>query len=219
MTAARPEVSLGREAPPDRFEPDGRNGDFPSADERARRELQRANPDGSVVTRDLTKIAIPVIDAAWIAANYAPREARTLAQDQILALSEQFIGELLDADEYVMGVPMHNWGPPASFKLWVDHIVTASSGMERPLAGTRVTLVGKRATFIVVAGGVYARGSANASRDFLTPWLRTLFGSLGVREMQFICVDGTKETNNNGADRTAFLAPHRAAIRALFGRD
>ena len=176
-----------------------------------------AHPDGEVVHRDLTRIEIPTIDAAWVAANYTPREARTPEQHAHLALSERFITDLVEADEYVMGVPMHNWGPPASFKLWVDHIVTASSGTERPLAGTRVTLVGKRATFITVAGGVYAPGSANAARDYLTPWLGTLFGSLGVKDMRFIRVDGTKATNNGGADRVAFLAPHLAAVRALFG--
>lgn len=180
---------------------------------------RRVNPDGAVIARDLTKIAIPVIDATWVAANYTPNEARTPEQHRILALSQQLIGDLLEADEYVMGVPMHNWGPPASFKLWVDHIVTASSGMERPLAGTRVTLAGKRATFITVAGGVYAPGSTNAARDFLTPWLRTLFGSLGITEMKFVRVDGTKQTNNGNVDRAAFLAPYLATVRALFSQE
>jgi FMN-dependent NADH-azoreductase len=31
--------------------------------------------------------------------------------------SSPMTGELLDADEYVIGVPMHNWGPSSSFKL------------------------------------------------------------------------------------------------------
>jgi FMN-dependent NADH-azoreductase len=177
-----------------------------------------ANPQGTVIKRDLTATAIPVIDAAWVAANYTPAESRTAQQIEHLKLSSEFIAELLDADEYVMGVPMHNWGPPASFKLWVDQIVTASSSPERPLAGKRATLTGKRANFIVATGAVYASGSANADKNFLEPWLRTLFGSLGIKDMQFVRVDGTRDTNKGMVDRTAFLAPHIEAIHALFSK-
>jgi len=175
-----------------------------------------ANPRSTVMRRDLTAIAIPVIDGAWVAANYTPKESRTQLQNELLKLSTEFITELLDADEYAMGMPIHNWGPPASFKLWVDQIVTASSSPERPLAGRRVTLTGKRATFIIAAGAVYAPGSPNASKNYLEPWLRTLFGSLGIKDMQFVLADGTRETNKGNIDRAAFLAPHLEAIHALF---
>ena len=178
---------------------------------------QSAHSAGEVIVRDLTRVTIPVIDAAWVSANYTPQESRTPRQIQLLKLSQEFIRELLEANEYVVGLPMHNWGPPASFKLWVDHIVTASSGAQRPLAGTRVTLSGKRATFIIAAGGVYAPGTANAAKDLLTPWVRTLFGSLGLNDMQFVRVDGTRGANNGSVERADFLAPHLAAIRALFG--
>jgi FMN-dependent NADH-azoreductase len=166
------------------------------------------NPESTVITRDLARTAIPVIDAAWVSANYTPKELRTYEQNQLLKLSAELIGELLDADEYVIGMPMHNWGPPSSFKLWVDHIVTPSSSSERPLTG-------KRATFIIAAGGVYAPGSRGASKNYLVPWLRTLFGSLSAADMQFVLVDGTRETNNGKIDRKSFLAPHIEAIQAL----
>jgi FMN-dependent NADH-azoreductase len=181
----------------------------------ARRWLA-ANPHGSVTERDLTKTTIPVIDAEWVAANYVEPDLRTDRQNEALRMSRAFIGELLEADEYVMGVPMHNWGPPASFKLWVDQIVTASSGTERPLAGTRISLAEKRASFIVVAGGRYDAESATAAKDLLSPWLLTLFGSLGVKDMRLVRVDRTRDVNNGTLDREAFLAPHLEAIKALF---
>jgi FMN-dependent NADH-azoreductase len=162
-----------------------------------------ANSQSTVIRRDLTAITIPVIDAAWIAANYAPQESRTRQQNELLNLSTGFITELLDADEYVMGMPMHNWGPSP----------------ERPLAGTRATLTGERATFIIAAGGVYAPGSVNASKNYLVPWLRTLFGSLGIKNMEFVLADGTRETNRGKIGRSTFLAPHVEAIHALFVQD
>ncbi len=103
---------------------------------------------------------------------------------------------------------MHNWGPPASFKLWVDQIVTPSSA-GRPLTG-------KRAPFIIAAGAVYAPNSTNASKNYVVPWLRTLFGFLGVEDMRFVIADGTRAANNGKIDRATFLAPHMEAIQAFF---
>src|SRR5262245_59186717 len=69
-------------------------------------------PQGRALRRDLATMDIPAIDATWVAANYAA-ESRTPEQNALLALSTELIGELLEADEYVIGVPMHNWGPSA----------------------------------------------------------------------------------------------------------
>jgi FMN-dependent NADH-azoreductase len=170
------------------------------------------NHGGSVITRDLTTIDIPIIDAAWVSANYTPRDARTCRQNEILGLSAEFIRELTDADEYVIGLPMHNWGPPSKFKLWVDQIVTPSTLLEKPLTG-------KRVTFIIAAGKVYAPGSPDASKNYLLPWLRTVFGCLGMADVDFVFAEGTKKVHSGDVDREAFLVPHLQAIRALFAHE
>src|SRR5262245_20030769 len=87
------------------------------------RQWRIANPQGRVIYRDLAAMQIPMVDASWIAANYTPVESRTQGQKHHLALSTELTRELLDADEYVIGVPMHNWGPSAGLKLWADQIV------------------------------------------------------------------------------------------------
>jgi FMN-dependent NADH-azoreductase len=48
------------------------------------------------------------------------------------------------------------------------------------------------------------------------PWLRTLFGALGVEDMQFILADGTREIHMGRIDRATFLAPHIKAVQKLF---
>src|SRR5262249_11166479 len=99
-----------------------------------------ANPHGEVISRDLTTIGIPVIDAAWVAANYTPRESRTRHQNDLLAVSTELTGEVMRADEYVIGVPMHNWGPASSFKLWVDQIVRFGETVDLTPAGIKGSL-------------------------------------------------------------------------------
>ena len=175
-----------------------------------------SNPQGKVISRDLSTIDIPVIDAAHVAANYTPKESRTQKQNEALALSTEFTKEVLDADEYVIGVPMHNWGPSSSFKLWTDQIVRFGETVAITPSGLKGTLDKKRATFFIAAGRRYGPGSPDASRNHLEPWLRTFFGNLGVMDMRFVLADGTAEVRYGKVDRAAFLAPHIEAMQSLF---
>ena len=161
-----------------------------------------ANPDGRVIARDLTTMWIPMVAADWVAAHYTPAESRTVEQHALLARSTKLGEELLDADEYVMGVATHNWGAPASFKLWVDHF-TSPFGLQ---------LEGKRATFVITAGRWYGAGSGNEAKRHVEPWLRTLFGGFGVADMHFVFVDATARVFNGAIERADFLAPHVEAI-------
>src|SRR5580698_8452755 len=86
---------------------------------------KQANPDGKVVTRDLTTTTIPPINAAWIGAAFTPEASRTAEQNQLLTLSTSLLSELETADEYVFGIPMHNFSIPSVLKLWIDQIVRA----------------------------------------------------------------------------------------------
>lgn len=165
-----------------------------------------AHPQGKVLCRDLTKTIIPVIDAEWVAANYTLQESRTEQQNARLKLAAEFTGELMDADEYVMGVPIHNWGPPSIFKLWVDHFVSPFGPK----------LYQKRATFIITAGRDYTAHPDNISRNYVEPWLRTLFTRLHVEDMRFIFVDGAVALINRNTGIEAFLAPQLERIHALF---
>ena len=180
------------------------------------RNWLRAHPDGRVVVRDLCRVAIPTIDAAWSAADFTPAAARTAQQHALLALSTTFTTELRDADEYVIGMPMHNWGPSASFKLWVDHVVRQGETIEATPSGPRGLLGGRRATFVIAAGACYGPDAAHAQRNFIVPWLRALFGYLGVEDVRFVIADGAVDVITGKTERAAFLAPHVKAVEALF---
>jgi FMN-dependent NADH-azoreductase len=71
-------------------------------------QWQRTHTQGEVITRDLTTMQFAGIDAQWIGAVYGPPDVRTPVQRQVLALSDTLISELERADEWVLGVPMHN---------------------------------------------------------------------------------------------------------------
>jgi FMN-dependent NADH-azoreductase len=156
-----------------------------------------------------------VIDAAWVVANYTPRESRTQQQNELLALSTELTRELLGADECVIGVPMHNWGPPSSFKLWVDQVVRFGETVALTPSGIIGTLDKKRVTIFISAGRHFGTRSADANRNHLEPWIRTLFGSLGVTDLRLIFADGTADVKRGTIDQAAFLAPHLEAMQSL----
>src|SRR5579862_2407810 len=81
-------------------------------------EWKTANPNGRIIDRDLNATAIPPVTAAWVTAAYTPEASRTEEQKQELSLSDTFINELQEADEWVIGLPMHNFAIPSVLKLW-----------------------------------------------------------------------------------------------------
>ncbi len=177
---------------------------------------QRQHPDGKVITRDLSAEPPPVITAQWVGASFTPEEARTPEQRAVLALSDTLVAELHEADEYVVGVPMHNFTIAASLRLWIDQV--ARPGKTFGFVDGRPTgiLKHKKATFLVASGGVYGPGTAMASYNFVEPYLRTFFGFLGVTDVQDYVAGGASKVNHGEVDRETFLHPHLAAVAKLF---
>ena len=170
------------------------------------------HPDGTVLDRDLNATPIPPLTAEWVGAVYTPEEARSPQQKEALALSDSLIAELEQADEYVFGVPMHNFSVPSVFKLWLDQIVRAGRTFSYADGTPRGLLTGKKATFIIATGGNYDAQTHMAPYNFVEPYLRSVFGFLGVTDATFLTAGGTMALNY-GQDRDAFLAPHLQAVQ------
>lgn len=171
------------------------------------------HPGATVMDRDLNATSLPPVSAEWIGAAYTPEDARTPEQKKVLALSDELLAELGRADEYVIGVPMHNFGVPSVLKLWIDQISRVGKTFSYDNGTPKGLLVGKKATFIVATGGFYDPQTQMASFNFVEPYLRSLFGFFGVTDATFLSAGGTMALNH-GQDRDAFLAPHLEAVES-----
>jgi FMN-dependent NADH-azoreductase len=180
------------------------------------RKWQQANPDGKVITRDLTTSGIPPVDGNWVGAVYTPEESRTAAQKEAVALSDTLIAELEAADEYVFGVPMHNFGIPSTVKLWIDQIVRLGRTFAYDESGRAGLLKDKKATFLIASGGVYQKGSPTESLNFVEPYLRAIFDFIGISNPDFIVAGGAAAVMYGKVDRATFLKPFDEAIDARF---
>ena len=126
---------------------------------------RETHPDGTITHRDLGLEPVPALDETVIAAGYTPAEARTAEQEEAFAPRDRLIREVVDADAYLLTVPMYNWGVPAAFKAWIDQIIlggrTVSFSGPPPLAG-------RPATVILSYGGGYDPGTPRAGSG--RPW-------------------------------------------------
>jgi FMN-dependent NADH-azoreductase len=177
------------------------------------RQWQDRHPDGAFVARDLAATPLPVLTSEWIAAAYTPEAARTSEQRNLLALSDGLIAELQAADEYVIGVPMHNFSVPGALKLWIDQVARAGKTFTYDGGVPAGLLRNKHLTLIVTSGGSYEPGTPRGAMDFTEPYLRSVFGFLGVTDIRIVRAGGTSSARDANA-RAALLQSAGEAIRS-----
>lgn len=174
-----------------------------------------SHPDGEVIRRDLAAATPRPIDAAWIQASFTPEPDRQAEQHLALAQSEQFLSELERADDYVIGVSMHNFSIPSVLKLWIDQVVRAGRTFVYAENGPQGLLQGKKATVLIASGGVYAAGTPMAAMDFIEPYLRTILGFMGVTDVNVVWVGGTARLASGTVSRESLLEPALQQVHAM----
>ncbi len=147
------------------------------------RIIERLVPE-TVITRDLTD-ALPLIDEAWMGANFTPAADRDAAQAAKLALSDTLIDEIMQADTLVIGLPIYNFSVPAALKAWIDQIARAGVTFQYSETGPKGLLEGKRAIFAVASGGT----EVGSDIDFATGYLRHIMGFIGITDVQIVHAD------------------------------
>jgi FMN-dependent NADH-azoreductase len=175
-----------------------------------------AHPNGQVVIRDLAANPAKPLDQAWIHAAHTPAESLQPEQKALLAYSEACIAELEQADEYVIGVAMHNFSIPSVVKLWIDQVVRGGRTFAYGgSGGPKGLLTGKKATILAATGGMYGAGSPMASFNFIDPYLNTILKFIGVSDVTFVTAGGTAQLMSGKVDRGLFLQPHLEQVRSI----
>ena len=152
-----------------------------------------------LTVRDLAIEAPRLVDAAWVDANFTPSEQRSPAQRAALAESDALVAELMDADVLVIGVPVYNFGIPASLKAWVDMIARARLTFRYEENGPVGLLQGKRVYLAVASGGT----AVGSELDFATGYLRHVLGFLGIDDVQIVAADRLMARGEEEAMREA----------------
>ena len=138
---------------------------------------QREMPGLAVVHRDLAADPLPHLSGASLAQADADEAA----------LAATVMDEFLQADVIVVGAPMYNFGIPSQLKAWIDRVAVAGKTFRYTADGPQGLAGGKRVVVAASYGGFHA---ADASRNFVEPYLRFVFGFLGIDDIEFVTVEG-----------------------------
>lgn len=138
------------------------------------------NPD-KLIVRDLAVTPLPHVTDGWVTARLTPIADQTPQEAAILAQSDQLIAELVEADTIVIGLPLYNFGLPASLKAWIDLIARPKVTFEYTADGPKGLLTGKKAIVAFTSGGV----PMGAPVDYASPHMRNVLEFIGITDVTF----------------------------------
>ncbi|MFT4716509.1 MAG: FMN-dependent NADH-azoreductase [Paracoccaceae bacterium] len=166
--------------------------------------FKASNPSLNVVNRDVSE-GLPVVGESWIGANFTPKGDRSADQETLLSQSDELVAELRAADTIVIGLPIYNFGIPASLKAWVDLIARAGETFAYSETGPKGLLENKRVIVTVASGGV----PVGSPMDHATTYLTQVLGFIGITDVTYVSAGGL------AMDPEAALKSAEAEIDAL----
>ncbi|MDX2006876.1 MAG: NAD(P)H-dependent oxidoreductase [Meiothermus sp.] len=150
--------------------------------------LHERYDDLMVKTLDLFLEDLPAVAGKNIESKYALMTGQSLDGSQATSWKqiEKNIERFLDADLYLLTVPMWNLSIPYALKYYIDAIVQPGYLFRYNEAGVPEGLVkGKKMVCVTSSGGDYS-GEYTRGLNFVEPYLRAIFGFVGITDMHFI---------------------------------
>jgi FMN-dependent NADH-azoreductase len=172
-------------------------------------QWKAAHPEDTITYRDLGRSPVPHVDEAWVGGAFMPPEMQTPEMAAAIKVSDELVDEFLAADRYVFGVPMYNLNIPSTFKAYIDQIVRAGRTFAVGPEGYKGLVEGKKMLFLTARGSDF-RPEFMAPFDFQEPYLRGIFGFIGVTDIQFIHANAM---NQGDEVRDQVLGEARSAVQ------
>jgi FMN-dependent NADH-azoreductase len=152
-------------------------------------ELRAKHPDLKIDTIDLFNQDLPSVAGDNIESKYTltigqPIDKQHQASWQQIEL---LIKHFLSADIYLITSPMWNFSIPYVLKYYIDAVVQPRYLYKYNEQGQPVGLtLGKKMVVVTSRGGDYSANSPFHAYDFQEPYLRAIFGFIGITDIQFI---------------------------------
>lgn len=142
----------------------------------------------SYVKRDLVESNLPHVNQDFINAMFTPKEEQTQEMKTVLSLSDQLIHELKTAEIILLSTPMFNFTVPSRLKAYIDHITRIGETFSMDENGMKGLLTDKR---LIIAASSGSEFTEMKQMDFLEPYLKSIFGFIGITEIDYIALEGS----------------------------
>ena len=156
--------------------------------------LAQHHPDLSVEELNLFRADLPALAGDNIDTKYTLMAGQPVdpGHEASWRQIEALIAQFLAADAYVVSVPMWNFGIPYALKYYIDCVVQPGYVFRYDDAGMPIPLVlGRKMVCVAGRGGDYSAGSPLRQFDFQEPYLRSIFGFIGITDLEFVHVQPT----------------------------
>ncbi len=171
-----------------------------------------AHPGARVLVRDVGLEPPPFVTEAWVEGAFTPAEQHSSAARSAIGVSNQYVDELLAADQVVITTPIYNLSLPAALKAWIDQVVRVGRTFTKSASGLEGLVRGKRVVIVVASGSDLRPTSPGGAYNFLEPYLRAVLGFIGITEVQFVYVHSQ---NPGDAAGTQALVEAQASLQQL----
>ncbi len=149
-------------------------------------------PNEVIVRRDLALTPIPHVTDATVKGFYTAKEQQSPEMQSATAVSDELISELLAADILFISVPVYNFSVPSVLKAYIDQIIRAGFTFGfNPDQGFHGLVHNKRALITTAYGTTGNFDGELAEINFLEPYLKAIFGFIGITDINFFRVEGT----------------------------
>ncbi|HHF3827004.1 TPA: FMN-dependent NADH-azoreductase [Haemophilus influenzae] len=136
----------------------------------------------NIIVRDLSQQPLPYFDT--VAAIAVRGEPKTIEEKQLLALSDELIEELKNAQTLIIGAPMYNLNIPTQLKSYFDFIARPSITFQYTAKGPEGLLKGKKVIVLCAFGGLYDE------ENLVTQYMKSILGFIGITDVQFVYAQG-----------------------------
>ena len=182
--------------------------------------LREVDEELEVRTLDLFRADLPSAAGRNIETKYrlmtgqAPNEDANESWGEIERTIEQFLG----ADVYLLTVPMWNLGIPYVLKYYIDTIIQPGYLFRYTTEGAVEPLVHGKKMLVVMSSGIDYDTDAMRPYDFVEPYLRAIFGFVGITDMTFVRAGGMDVSpGSRKASQKAAIAAARGLARNVVG--
>ena len=151
--------------------------------------LQEHHGDVTVDVVDLYNHDLPAIAGTNIEAKYTLMLGQPIDKSQAESWSqiEVLIERFMSADVYLISTPMWNLSIPYALKYYIDCLVQPGYVFRYNEMGQAIPLVlGKKMVCITSRGGDLSPESPTHAYDLQEPYLRAIFGFIGITDIEFI---------------------------------
>ncbi len=152
-------------------------------------KYQAQNQSVEVVEHNTAEMKLPHLDGEILGAFFTPADQRNDVQKAHVKRSEDLITDVKEADAIVVGSPMHNFGVPSTLKTYIDHIARAGETFKYTENGPVGLLADKPVYVLATRGGDYSE-NGYPQMDFVLPYLKTVFGFLGLSNVTLLQSNG-----------------------------